>query len=166
MMETIRMFAGRLKSSALSKINHRNAVKDVLASEPGSHFFSHHEAVVCLLIGNHANTHVPIRFIRDPEVFAIDSVLSKSKHPSASIGPDDSSLPGPRINLWGICLISGLQFYVCLYENGGQLSMEKHLSLSPLPPLPHPFISPPASSLSLPPFFFFNPQTSQTPRSI
>lgn len=83
--------------------------------------------------------------IWDPKVFAIDNVYqSRNIHlPSSVHMPDDSSLHacrGPRINLWGICLISGLQFYVCLYENGGQLSMETHLSLSFLP-LPHPFIS-------------------------
>lgn len=62
---------------------------------------------------------MPIPWIWDPEVFWYWYRLSKSKHPSAFISPLACQflpvcLPGPRINLPGIRLISGPQFYICL----------------------------------------------------
>lgn len=62
---------------------------------------------------------MPIPWIWDPKVFWYWYRLSKSKHPSAFISPLacqflPACLPGPRINLPGIRLISGPQFYICL----------------------------------------------------
>lgn len=90
--------------------------------------------------------------------------LSKSKHPSASVGPDDSSLPGPELVFEGFVWFLVSSFMSVSMKMEDSCQWRGICLCHPTPPPSFHFSA--ASSLSLPPFFFFNPQTSQAPRSI
>lgn len=136
----------RRRRKLSAKISNKNTVKCVLACKPDGHFTFHRVAIVCVCQSEHANRSSHRAW--SPKYGILKCLLLTTFiKVETSICLHQSTwrfqpacLSGPRINLWGICLISGLQFYVCLYENGGQLSMERHLSMS-FPPLSHPFIS-------------------------
>lgn len=77
---------------------------------------------------------IQIPLITDTKVFSIDTVYQSRRsvrfHPSCRFLP--AWPPGPAINLSAAAVICGPHLYVCLWENGGQLSMRGHLSLSSL----------------------------------